>query len=93
MIMDFSKPGVLTLDMRYYIKNILEQFPEQITPSKIPWNDRLMKIPKNEVPIKDEQRETFHTFVMKLDRTSNQPLHFFQPESKNQWIQTKDHHG
>lgn len=36
--------GTLVLDMRYYIANIMEQFPVTIKPQKTPWTENLMKV-------------------------------------------------
>ena len=66
MILDCSIKGKLKVDMKKYIKDIVETFPENLS-EKIgcPWNLRLFKINHESQLLDKDKRETFHIFVMK----------------------------
>jgi hypothetical protein len=67
MILDFADKGAMKVDMIYYIKGMLEDFPYQIGPTKAtPWTEKLLKV-NEDAPTKleEERRSIFHTYVMK----------------------------
>eukprot|EP00957_Ditylum_brightwellii_P134151 10227696-Ditylum_brightwellii.AAC.1 len=43
MILDYSKQGCLGVDMKYYMKDIIEEFPYPIKKSRAPWREKLFK--------------------------------------------------
>jgi replication fork clamp-binding protein CrfC len=59
MILDYSNKGEIQLDMKSYIKKMLDAFPEQVTGSKRSWNENLLKEDTN------SDAEQFHKFVAK----------------------------
>jgi hypothetical protein len=65
MVLDFTEPKVLKVDMSDYIKGMVEEFPMELKPSKYPWDENLFKVDKKSPLLPDEDRETFHTFTMK----------------------------
>jgi hypothetical protein len=65
MILDFSTPGALKLDMKYYIRNMIEEFPYKIKSIKTtPWTEKLFKVNNESKNVDEERRAIFHTFVM-----------------------------
>ena len=36
MILDYNIKGKLRVDMRYYIDTMIKEYPDKITPSKVP---------------------------------------------------------
>jgi hypothetical protein len=66
MILDYSKEGAIKVDMRYYVRNMVEEFPFPINgKSTTPWGEKLFKVDESASKIEDERRSVFHTFVMK----------------------------
>ena len=66
MILDYSEDGKLKVDMKYYIEDMLNQFPEEIKSTKsVPWSDKLFNVTTTSPALNNKMRETFHTFVMK----------------------------
>ena len=65
MNLDYSIPGKLKVDMITYVKNMVDEFPEEITPSKCPWNGNLFKVDEKGTKLNKEKHELFHTFVAK----------------------------
>jgi hypothetical protein len=66
MILDFTDNGAMKVDMVYYIKGTFEEFPYKIGPTKAtPWTEKLLKINHSAPKLEEEQRKTFHRFVMK----------------------------
>jgi hypothetical protein len=66
MILDFSIPGVLQVDMTLYVKSMIEEFPDKVSgKTKKPWNENLFKIDPTLKHLKNEQAKVFHIFVMK----------------------------
>jgi hypothetical protein len=55
MKLDFTTPGKLKVDMSDYVKNMIQDFPEDIAIYNYPWNENLVQ----------SKREIFHTFVAK----------------------------
>jgi hypothetical protein len=45
MMLDFTTPGVLKLDMTLYVKKMLQEFPIKFNRNiKYPWNKNLFKV-------------------------------------------------
>jgi hypothetical protein len=66
MILDFSIPGAMKLDMIYYIIQMLKDFPYDLkTITTNPWSEKLFKVNTESKNLDDERRTVFHTFVMK----------------------------
>ena len=69
MNLDFSEPGVFTVDQIPYIKDVINNFPEAITRmSPIPHAGHLFKI-RDEEDVKylpEEQAQIFHHTVVQL---------------------------
>jgi hypothetical protein len=66
MILDFTDDGAMKVDMIYYIKGMLEDFPYPVGPTKTtPWTEKLLKVQKDAPKLKEERRSIFHTYVMK----------------------------
>ena len=66
MILDFSIPGVLQVDMTPYVKSMIEEFPEKLSGKTItPWNENLFKVDPTSKPLDIKCAKVFHTFVMK----------------------------
>jgi Reverse transcriptase (RNA-dependent DNA polymerase) len=67
MILDFSKPGELTVDMVDYIKTIIAGMPKDMEgTSKIPAGSYLFKVSDNPVLLDKETAEIYHRMVMQL---------------------------
>ena len=66
MFLDYSIPGVVMLDMLYYTKAMVEEFPEKLKKGvKCPWNDNLFKVGKVSKRLDDARAKTLPTFVKK----------------------------
>ena len=66
MTLDYTESGKLKVDMRDYVKSMIEEFPEKLTgKTAVPWTERLMKIDKTAKKLDVERAGIFHTFVMK----------------------------
>jgi hypothetical protein len=66
MIMDFTQEGALKVDMRYYIKGMIEEFPYEIkSTTTAPWTEKLLKVQEDSKKLEEERRSIFHTYVMK----------------------------
>jgi hypothetical protein len=66
MILDFSVPGAMIVDMKYYIDGMLEDFPYPVQATdKVPWTEKLFKVNSEKKLLNDEKRMLFHTFTMK----------------------------
>jgi hypothetical protein len=66
MILDFSIPGILQVDMTPYVESMIEDFPEEIKgTTKMPWNQNLFKVDPTSKPLDLERAKLFHTFTMK----------------------------
>ena len=56
----------MKIDMRYYIKGMIEDFPYRLTKNnKCPWSERLFKVNEKDAPLDERRKEIFHSFVMK----------------------------
>jgi hypothetical protein len=66
MILDFSIPGVLQVDMTPYVESMIEEFPDKLSgKTKMPWNENLFKVDPTSKHLETEQVKVLHTFVMK----------------------------
>jgi hypothetical protein len=66
MVLDFSIPGVLQVDMTDYVKGMIADFPEELSgKTKAPWNENLFKVDPMSKMLDASQAKLFHTFVMK----------------------------
>lgn len=66
MILDYSIPGVLKVDMTAYVKSMVDEFPEKLDgKGKFPWTENLFKVDPDSKKLKPEKAKVFHTFVMK----------------------------
>ena len=66
MVLDYSTPGVLKVDMTAYVKSMVEDFPEKLDgKGKFPWTENLFKVDPDSKQLKPDKAKIFHTFVMK----------------------------
>ena len=66
MWLDYSTPGVLKLYMTYYVKAIIDNFPDKLEGTgKYPWTDNLFVIDPKSKSLEDKRKTIFHTFVRK----------------------------
>ena len=66
MMLDYSIPGVLQVDMVDYLKGMITDFPYAIEETNCPWADKLFKVDVNSKTIDEKKSKIFHTsFVMK----------------------------
>eukprot|EP00957_Ditylum_brightwellii_P030447 2305874-Ditylum_brightwellii.AAC.1 len=65
MIQDYSKQDCLGVDMKYYIKDMIKEFPYHIKKSKVPWTDKLFKVDKAAKKRDIDRKGIFHYFAMK----------------------------
>jgi hypothetical protein len=66
MILDFTDDRAMKVDMIYYIKGMLEEFPYAIGSTKVtPWTEKLLKVQKDAKKLEEERHSIFHTYVMK----------------------------
>jgi hypothetical protein len=66
MILDYSIPGVLRVDMTAYVKSMVKDFPVKLEGSgKFPWTEKLFKVDPTAKKLSPERAKVFHTFVMK----------------------------
>jgi hypothetical protein len=66
MWLDYSTPGVLKLDMTYYVKAMIDDFPDKLEGTgKYPWTNNLFVVDPKSKLLDDKRKAIFHTFVMK----------------------------
>ena len=66
MILDYSTPGILKVDMTRYVKSMIDDFPEKLSgKTKTPWNEKLFQVNTMAKRLGNESTKIFHTFVMK----------------------------
>jgi hypothetical protein len=66
LILDFSSPGMLKVDMTPYVKSMIEDFPEKLSGNtKAPWSEKLFQVNTMAKKLGSERAKVFHTFVMK----------------------------
>jgi hypothetical protein len=64
MTLNYKVPGQVTIDMRSYVDQMKESFPEtplQGAPPKSPWTKDLFKVDEGSMLLEQEQKEQFHT--------------------------------
>jgi hypothetical protein len=69
MNLDFTEPGVFQVDMAQYIREVIDEFPEQIVRSSpTPHSDSLFKVNEEEsgVSLPEEQAIQFHRTTAQL---------------------------
>ena len=69
--LDYSQPGKVSIDMRDYVKHIVDSFPQDqlgkprdpSLESKIPapWTEKLFQVDEESPPLPKDQAEQFHT--------------------------------
>ena len=64
MFLDFNKKGQVQVDIKYYAKNVIENYPCHVKPCKCPWNDQLLTPDANSPVLNKEEQEVFHSTVM-----------------------------
>lgn len=64
MILDYSTDGVVKIDMRAFVKAMINDF-EEVKENKCPWNQSLFKVDTNSPKLDKKKAESFHTFVAK----------------------------
>ena len=66
MVLDYTLPGALKIDMTQYVNAMIEDFPAELAGvSKCAWNENLFKVDKDAKKLCKERAAIFHTFVMK----------------------------
>ncbi len=69
VILDYSKPGSVMIDMVEYVEKMLSQFEEdtgkKLSEVECPWTDRLFQVDSNSPVLSPSMRDTLHTFVAK----------------------------
>ena len=65
MDLDFSEKGVLKVDMRTYVKNMIKDFSGKVAKSSVPWTENLFKVDDTAKDLGPTRQKEFHTFVMK----------------------------
>jgi hypothetical protein len=67
MILDFSQPGQLTVDMVEYVKTIISEMPEDMKgTARTPAAAHLFQVRDEPVPLGQEKADIFHRMVMQL---------------------------
>ncbi len=64
MVLDYSVPGQVSIDMTRYVNGMLEQFPQEwLKGSKVksPWSDKLFSVDEKSNPLSQDKKEIFHT--------------------------------
>ena len=67
MKLDYTIPGKVSINMIDYVKNMLEDFPEELTAqgARYPWSENLFRVDDSSPLLPKEKAEEFHTFVAK----------------------------
>ena len=66
MILDYTEKNKLKLDMKYYIDNMIKEFPFELKEQKkTPRNAKLFKVNKSTKNLDEKRKSLYHTFVMK----------------------------
>jgi hypothetical protein len=67
MIMDFSDPGIVTIQMEDYIRNILHHAPTDMNGNALtPAANHLFQIDPDAEPVSQDEQEIFVHMVMQL---------------------------
>ena len=67
MMLNFSVPGQVSIDMSHYVEKLVKEFPqENLKHASVasPWNENLYKVQHDSVPLEKEQAELFHTMTV-----------------------------
>jgi hypothetical protein len=65
MMLDYTDPGKVTVDMIAYVTQMCLDFPFEIAEFDCPWTDKLFKVDEKSKPLEEERSKILHTFVMK----------------------------
>jgi hypothetical protein len=66
MMLNFTTPGVLKVNLTSYVRKMLEDFPIKFKgKSKCPWSENLFKVDETSNNLPQEKIKTFHMFVLK----------------------------
>lgn len=66
MVLDYSRPGMLQMDMTNYVKSMIEDFPAKLEGiGTFPWTTKLFTVDTTSKKLDVERARIFHTFVMK----------------------------
>ena len=67
MTLDYTDPGKVKIDMIDYVKNMVEDFPEELDGrnAQYPWSEGLFKVDSKSPDLSTDKAEDFHTFVAK----------------------------
>ncbi|KAL7564329.1 hypothetical protein ACA910_007181 [Epithemia clementina (nom. ined.)] len=66
MTLDYFIPGEVKIDMTEYVKNMVDDFPEELEDrTSTPWNEQLFKVNEKSKALDKTRAEQFHTFVAK----------------------------
>ena len=67
MVLDFSTPGVVKVDMTEYVESMLKEFPEELNAqnAKQPWNQDLFNVDSESASLANDVAAILHTFVAK----------------------------
>eukprot|EP00957_Ditylum_brightwellii_P108261 8259306-Ditylum_brightwellii.AAC.1 len=66
MILGYSEEEKLQVNMKYYIKDMLNEFSHNVkTTTKAPWNEKIFKVDNTKKKLDDECKALFHRFTMK----------------------------
>ena len=66
MILDYSIPGEVKIDMVDYVQGMVSKFPEELSDRvACPWNENLFKVDNNAPSLSKKQAKEFHTFMAK----------------------------
>jgi hypothetical protein len=81
MTLDYSKPGIVKINMKRNIEEIVKEFPEKLpdTTIKCPWNEDLFKVKPNAKLPSKEKEKSFHTFIAKALFISKRTRSDIQP--------------
>ena len=66
MTLDYSVPGLVSIDMSHYVKKMVKEFPqENLRGASVasPWNENLFKVQHNSAPLEKKQAELLHTMT------------------------------
>ena len=64
MVLDYSVPGQVSIDMSHYVKLMVEQFPQEfLKGAKVasPWNENLFKVQTESPALDADMAKRFHT--------------------------------
>jgi hypothetical protein len=66
MMLDYSTPGQVKIDMSDYIKAMVDEFPEELPgKTQCPWNENLFKIDNQSPALPFDMKDLLHTFIAK----------------------------